>query len=333
MTTSTSVAICVVTHDCEADIAPFLTAVARLDPPPDEIVFVDSASSDTTVATARMHAPARLPLAVEAIDSNIGYAAGMNRAVSLTRAPWVLALNADCLPEPDFVARLLARAVSFSGGPVGAVTGRLRRFSQPGEPPLLDACGMFMTWSWRHHDRGSALRDRGQYSRPARVFGATGAAVLLRREALDDVAIDGEAFATEFHSFREDAELAFRLRERGWEVLYEPDARAAHRRTNTPGARRLMPDHVNYHSLKNRYLLRAYHQMPTNLLLTLVPSLFRDALALVYVLVRERSSLAAYSWLWRHRRAILRKRRILRARRTASRSSIERWFWTRSKPA
>jgi GT2 family glycosyltransferase len=191
---------------------------------------------------------------------------------------------------------------------------------------------MHLTLTWRHLDRGSEEPDRGQWSRPERVFGATGAAALFRRVALDDVAVDGEVLLEEFHSFREDAELAFRLRERGWEILYEPAARAVHRRTSLPRRRRAMPPEVNRHSLKNRYLLRAYHQTPPNLLLTLPWAATRDLGALAYVMLFERSSLAAYRWLWENRHHIVARRRAIQGRRTVPRWQVDRWFWRQGAP-
>jgi GT2 family glycosyltransferase len=309
-------------------VTPFLAALGALEHRPLEIVVVDSGSDDGT-KEALARASCALPLRVERLDANVGFAAGMNRALGLTSAAWILALNADTRPEPDLVGALVARATSAARQPIGAVTGRLTRL----EPPdLLDACGMYLTWAWRHHDRGSGVSDRGQWTAPERVFGATGAAVLLRRDALDDVAVAGEVFAEEFHSYREDAELAFRLRERGWEIVYEPTAKAAHRRGATPGRRRHLPAEVNFHSLKNRYLLRIYHQGALNFLYTLLPTLGRDLAALAYVILFERTSLAAYSWLWRHRREIVVKRRRIRARRSVPRHRVDRWFWTRGLP-
>jgi hypothetical protein len=91
----------------------------------------------------------------------------------------------------------------------------------------------------------------------------------------------------------------------------------------TPARRRDIPPEVNFHSLKNRYLLRVYHQTPANLVATLPFTLCRDAMALVYVLLRERRSLPAYHWLWRNRRALLERRRAIQRRKT---HSIEGWF-------
>jgi len=311
------VAVCIVTYNSAPDLPGCLESVGRLDHRPLEIVVVDNASRDGSLEVARSHAPAGIPLDAVASSENLGFAAGMNAAFSRTEAPFVLTLNADARPSPDYVTRLLARA-GQPGMKVGAVTGRLVRPS--GE---LDACGMRLTSNWRHLDRGSGEPDRGQFSTPERVFGATGAASLFRREALDDAAIDGEIFDPRFHSFREDAELCFRLRERGWEVLYEPAAVCEHRRFNLPERRSGMPAEVNRHSLKNRYLLRLYHQTAGNLVRTLVPTLARDLGALAYVLLRERSSLGAYSWLWRNRRDLLRRRRIIQGQKTVD---VERWF-------
>ena len=91
----------------------------------------------------------------------------------------------------------------------------------------------------------------------------------------------------------------------------------------TPGRRRKQSAATNFHSLKNRYLIRAYHQTPANLLMTLPFSLCRDVLALGWVLLGEHASLPAYGWLWRNRRALLDRRRLIQGRKTRS---IESWF-------
>lgn len=319
------VAVLVVTHDDADDVPACLAAVAALSPAPAELVVVDCASSDDSVAAARHSFPAGIRGEVVPLGENRGFAGGMNAALARSNSPWALTLNADARPSPDYLARLLT-ASSHPHWRIGAVTGRLVRPSSSDGSRRLDACGMRLTPAWRHHDRGSGALDRGQLAKAQRVFGGTGAATLFRREALLDVAVDGEVFDERFHSFREDAELCFRLRERRWEVLYEPAAVCEHRRHNLPARRAAMPPLVNYHSLKNRYLLRLYHQSLGNLLWTLPFALVRDLQALAWVLLAERTSLPAYRWLWAHRRELLARRRAIRARRTASWWEMERWF-------
>ncbi|HEY0781441.1 MAG TPA: glycosyltransferase [Thermoanaerobaculia bacterium] len=327
-----TVALCIVTHDSAADLPGCLAAVADLDHRPIEIVVVDSASRDGSLDAARENAPPGVPLTTVGFAENVGVAAGRNAAIARTAAPFILTLNADAHLSPGCVTRLLARVARHPEMRVGAVAARLLRPADESGETRLDACGMRLTPTWRHLDRGSGEIDRGQFGQAEKVFGATGAASLFRREALADAAVDGEIFDPRFHSFREDAELCFRLRERGWEVLYEPAAVAVHRRFNLPERRAAMPAHVNFHSLKNRYLLRLYHQTGRNLLRTFLPTAVRDVAALGHTLLRERSSLPAYAWLWRHRAEILRRRRSIQERRTVPAAALDRWFYRDGEP-
>lgn len=332
MTEGRGVSVCIVTYDSAADLPGCLEAVGRLEHRPLEIVVVDCASRDGSLEVARGGAPAGISFQAIGLTENVGFAGGMNRALEITRFPFILTLNADARPAPDYVTRLLARVESHPELRVGAVTGRLVRPPDADGTRRLDACGMRLTPTWRHLDRGSGEPndlEGGQLGAPERVFGATGAASLFLRAALDDAAVDGDVFDPRFHSFREDAELCFRLRERGWEILYEPAAVAEHRRWNLPERRSAMPAMVNYHSLKNRYLLRLYHQTGRNFLRTFFPTLVRDLMALGYVVLRERSSFAAYTWLWRHRTEILRRRRAIQGRRTVD---IDPWFFVAGMP-
>ncbi len=328
-----SVAVLMVIHDDAHDLPPCLAAVAALDPAPEELWIADCASSDDGVATARAHWPSGIAGEVLELGENRGFAGGMNAAFAASTCDWVLTLNADARPAPDYLERLLALAESQPTLQPGAVTGRLVRFAVPEEPRRLDACGIYLTPTWRHLDRGSGAVDQGQFSTPQRVFGGTGAATLFRRDALLDVSFPGgEVFDGSFHTFREDAELCFRLQVLGWDVLYAPAARAEHRRFNLPQRRSAIPARFNYHSLKNRYLIRAYHQTFGNFLWTLPATLFRDLAALVWVLLRERTSLAAYHWLWQHRTSILARRRWLRKRRRRPGRALDRWFLRRALP-
>jgi GT2 family glycosyltransferase len=320
----------VVSHNAVADLTEWWDALLAQDLPGIEIVAVDCASADGSAE--RLAALRGLPIEIVALEENIGFSAGMNLAIERSAAPWILSLNADTRPAPDFIRRLLGRAEMRSPYRIAAVTGRLARFPPSARGEILDACGMRLALAWRHLDRGSGEADRGQFPFCERVFGGTGAATVFRRAALEDVAINGEIFDVAFHSFREDAELCFRLRERGWEVLYEPAARCEHRRASLPERRDAMPAAVNYHSLKNRYLLRAYHATWATLPLTVVAALLRDCLALGHAILRERSSLPAYTWLWRNRRRIRARRRQIQARRTASAWSVARWFLDEARP-
>ena len=66
---------------------------------------------------------------------------------------------------------------------------------------------------------------------------------------------------------------------------------------------------INRHSVKNRFLLRINNQTAGHFVKTLVPTLARDLVVLGACLTIERSSLPAFSWLWRNRKRLWEKRR------------------------
>lgn len=80
-----------------------------------------------------------------------------------------------------------------------------------------------------------------------------------------------------------------------------------------------MSEIANYHSVKNRFLLRINNQAGGEFLATLLPTLARDLVVLGACLTIERSSLPAFSWLWRNRQRLFAKRHEIaeRVRRRA----------------
>ena len=224
--------------------------------PPARVVVVDNASTDGSLAVAREWAD-RLPLDLVGLPDNRGFAAAANAALRRTASPWVLALNPDCRLEPAYLAELIAAVGARPR--VGSATGLLLRAAGAAlvATGVIDSAGMVMRASLRHLDRGSGRAPRRGLRTAARVFGASGAAALYRREALADVSYPGdEVFDETFFAYREDADLAWRLQRRGWGCLFWPQARALHARGLKPELRRRGSDEINRHSVRNRFLLR-----------------------------------------------------------------------------
>lgn len=327
--------VVIVTYNHAATLRACLAAAARLEPAPRRVILIDNASADGSAEVAEAH---RAGLALEVVrePANTGFAAAANRGIRHGDAPWLLLLNPDCAPQPDMVQRL-TDAVAGCGAPqrVGAATPKLLRAEGPGlaPGPTIDAAGMLVTASGRHLDRGAGDPNDGSFDRPVWVFGGTGAALYLRREALEDVAYPGgEVFAESFFAYREDAELAWRLQLRGWRCLYVPAAVAAHRRGFRPEAGRAGHARINRHSVRNRFLLRG-HCADLGWHLRCFPWwLLRDALVIGACLTIERGSLPALAEAWRLRGDVAARRRWALGRRTVQTRHIARWFrkrgWT-----
>ncbi len=301
-----SVSIIVVSRDSAADLPLSLASAAAQRGVAVEIVVVDNASADSSREVARGFAPAARLLS---LPDNAGFAAAMNAGIAQTSGRYVLALNPDCRLAPDFAATLARRLDARPD--VGSASGRILRAEGPDLAPTerLDSTGIVFSASGRHFDRGSEEAAEGRYLLEGEVAGVTAAAGFYRREALESAKISTGYFDSDFFLYREDADLAWRLSRLGWKCLYVPSAVAWHRRHNLPERRRGMSIAANYHSVKNRFLLRINNQSRGEFFRTFVPTLARDVLVLGACLTVERSSLPAFGWIWANRKRLWAKRR------------------------
>lgn len=321
----TGYAVVIVTHNHAETLEACLAAVARLNPSPDAVVLIDNASDDASVVIAENRG-----LQTIREERNTGFAAAVNRGLAETEQPWVLLLNPDCALQPDFLSRIFTAVNARSGAErIGSVTGRLMRADGPSLEPtgVVDAAGMVVSPSGRHFDRGAGAEFDDRYEGTAWVFGGTGAATLFSRAALVDVAYrDGQIMAETFFAYREDAELAWRLQLRGWSCLYVGSAIAVHRRGFRPEKGRRGHDVINFHSVKNRFLMR-WHCADLGWHLRSFPMwLVRDLAVIVACLTVERESLPALRAAWRLRGDARERRRWVLGRRTIGPRQMQRWF-------
>lgn len=313
------VSIIVVSKDDAGDLPTSLGSALAQRGVTCETLLVDNASEDASRETAAGLGPS---VRILALPENVGFAAAMNAGIDASAGRYVLALNPDCRLEPDFAA-ILARRLDAAGfADVGSASGRLLRGDGPSLIPngVLDSTGIYFTASGRHFDRGAGEPAAGRYLEEREIIGPSGAAGFYRRAALESARITTGYFDADFFLYREDADLAWRLRKLGWRSLYVPSAVAIHRRRNLPERRRQMTALANRHSVKNRFLLRINNQSGEELVRTFVPTFARDAVVLGACLTVERSSLPAFGWLWTNRRRLWAKRREIQAKIAARRA-------------
>lgn len=287
-----------------------------------ELIVIDNASADRSVELVAAQA-SRLVRN----DTNRGFSVAVNQGLAVAKGELVLLLNPDCHLLPDYVERLVALLEERA---LGSATGMLIRARGEGivPTPEIDSMGIRMTRTGRHLDlaQGSPANRQPITANPFEVFGVSGAAAMFRMSFLRDVAIAGEVFDEDFFAYREDADLAWRGRLFGWSAMCDPGAVAYHVRRVTPEVRGALPPAVNLHSVKNRFLLRLKNEGPYLALRNAPFELARDLVVFVAALTIERTSLPAFSWLWRHRKSILAKRRLIQARRKVSDRELARWF-------
>jgi GT2 family glycosyltransferase len=309
------IAVNIVTFNSAGDIAVCLRSLQGQTLHDFEIHIFDNASSDDTL---KMIDECDVDYVMHS-RVNTGFCKAHNELVRRFPSEYVLFLNPDTVLQPRFI-ETLAGALD-SRPDAASASGKLLRM----DGKTIDSTGIIMLREQRHLDRGAGELDKGQYETAEDVFGPSGAAAMYRRAALDQTAIGGQYFDEDFFAYREDADLAWRCRLLGWNSIYVPSAVALHRRRVTPERRRSLPKEINYHSVKNRFLLRINNITGNLYRRDWWPITKRDLSVLGYVLVREWSSIPALFYTVRNMHKLLRKRHMIQSRRRTN-VALERWF-------
>jgi len=192
-----------------------------------EIIVVDNASSDGSAEMVRAEFP-QVKLIVNTI--NRGYTGGNNDGIATATGRYVLILNPDTRVVGDALSTLVEYAdahpdVGVVGpqlvNPDGSVQSSRRRF-----PTLMT--GLFeSTWlqplAPRRVLRDYYLQDQPD-DVPQEVDWVTGACLLVRREAIQQVGGLDEGF----FMYSEELDWCRRIKQAGWKIVYLPQAQVMH---------------------------------------------------------------------------------------------------------
>ena len=192
-----------------------------------DVVVIDNASVDGSHTRAiAAHPWARL---IENRE-NIYLSPAWNQGIRATDAPYVLLLNPDTewwvgtLADYVAVARAHPRA-----GIVGPMIRNLDGTVYPSGRPLpsvVDAVGHGFVGPIMPDNRFTRRYHMEGWDRTTEreVDWVSGACMLLPRKVFEDVGMLDEAFPL----FAEELDMATRLRDAGWSVLYTPDVEVLH---------------------------------------------------------------------------------------------------------
>ncbi len=225
------VTISLVTWNSEKDLPVFFESLDRQTFTDFEVIAVDNNSADKTVEILKSKKTVSKLIVNE---SNKGYTGAHNQAIQLSKSKYILVANPDIKLAPGFLETAIKTIESNDS--IGSLGGKLLKLNTALKPgsnsDIIDSTGLRAYKNRRFSDRGEGEEDRGQYNAPEEVFGVSGALVLYRKAALLDVGFsNGDYFDEMYFCYREDIDLAWRLRHRKWISYYNPESVAWHRRT------------------------------------------------------------------------------------------------------
>ncbi len=243
-----SVTLIIVNFNSGARLGRCLDSLARQTVSGFEVIIVDNASSDDSLAQASL--AGRNVLLIEA-GCNAGFAAANNMAAKAASGDWLAFLNPDAYPEPGWLEALLRAAARH---PQTDAFGS--RQLDAGDPSRLDGEGDVCTIF--------GVAYRGGYGHAAQPGGADGecfspcaAAALVRRS----VFVDLGGFDERFFCYGEDVDFGFRLRNAGGRAVQVNSAIVLHEGSGVSGRHSAF---TLYHGHRNRIWM-FYKNMPAAL--------------------------------------------------------------------
>jgi N-acetylglucosaminyl-diphospho-decaprenol L-rhamnosyltransferase len=183
-----------------------------------EVVVLDNASEDGSADAVRERFP---KVRVIAQELRAGFGANHNTVIRATGGRYVYVLNEDTTAGDWGFDRIVSYLdehprVAALGPKLVYADGRRQDSAWRFPTPFVSTLGVVTL------GKLGVKQSRGDSPRP--VDWVTGAAVVLRREALDEVGFFDEGFFL----YSEEVDLQFRLRQAGWEVHYFPAVTVVH---------------------------------------------------------------------------------------------------------
>ena len=194
-----------------------------------EVVVLDNASDDGTAQMIREEFP---QVRLLALDENIGFAAGVNRAADVAGGEYLLLLNPDTVVHPGAIERLVTFARSHPehgiyGGRTLNPDGSINPGSCWGRPTVWSlVCFASMLSTAFKRSRLFDPESLGHWERDTvrEVDIVTGCLLLIQRALWNE--LDG--FDHRFFMYGEDADLALRAAKAGFRPVITPDSVITH---------------------------------------------------------------------------------------------------------
>ncbi len=339
----------IVTWNDERHLLPLFQSLDDQDTSTFTVTVVDNGSDDGTIEWLKQNRP---DVTLLRNFRNQGFAKAHNQGIALALSRWSyenLATRYVLIANPDmeFDSSAIRNLIVFMDAhpDVAAAAPKLLRMGLQQDPDdpfsrertsIIDAMGLAIRKSRRVFDRAAGEEDTGQYDEPHEVFGLSGACLMVRASVLHELAQAGGVFDEDFFLYKEDVDLAWRLRNLGYTSYVVPSAVVWHERgakmdSTRPGPltsfirRRSKSPIVNHYSTRNHAWVVIKNDLWGNTLRH-APWIVTYEVAKIVASFLSASSLKSEWTSLMGYPKMFRKRRELRALHRTSAEDIRKWF-------
>lgn len=234
----------------------------------EQVIVVDNDSSDQSMELLANQFPGEPRLVILCETKNLGFAAGCNLGVTLANQPLLLFLNPDCILNAGSLKRMVE--VLQTDSSIGMVGGRLinldgseqgggRRAVPTPWRSFVRAFGLSrFSDRWPRLFFDFHLHKQPLPDAPIDVEAISGALMLVKRSAIDDVGLWDEGYF--LHC--EDLDWCMRFRQSGWQIIFVPDAPVLHHHGHCSRSRPFFVEWHKHHGMVRFYGKFFRHQYP-----------------------------------------------------------------------
>jgi GT2 family glycosyltransferase len=265
-----------------------------------EVILVDNASSDSSVAYVRQKYPW---VNVANLNKNFGFTGGNNAGVNLAKGEYVVFLNNDVMVAENWLTELIKVVLT---NPNAILTSKSLFID---EPEIIDHVGSKATIIGRSFCLNFGRKDNKLEKSPKFVVQPYGASMLVKKAVFEKMG----RFDEDYFTSLEDTDFGLRAWLYGYEIMYVPTSVFYHVGGGTGGWGNKTSDIMIFHVTKNSYLniLKNYDFYHTVQGVT-ISLLYYVVTALYLIKDRRKSGLItvfqAHIWVIKNLRSIIGKR-------------------------
>ncbi|NCT55867.1 glycosyltransferase family 2 protein [bacterium] len=204
-----------------------------------EIIFVDNASTDGSVAYVKKNYP---KVKVLVNKENYGFAKGNNIGYKASSGEYIVLLNNDTYVEKDYLKNFIKVFKEYPK--CGIAQSKIVLMDDPSK---LDSAGSFWTGTaFLYHEGYQQGAEVQKYNNPYKVFSVKGASMLIKKEVIEKVGL----FDEDFWCYYEETDFCHRAWMNGYESWYYPTALCYHKGGSTSS--QFNNEVIQYHNIKNK---------------------------------------------------------------------------------
>ena len=207
-----------------------------------EVIVVDNASKEDEASIISRRYP---QVKVIRSKKNLGFAGGNNLGIKEVKGDYILLINNDTYFKEFNFEPLINRLESSDK--IGIVCPKLR-FAWGNNPIQFAGYTSLSNITLRNQAIGFGEEDKGQHDTPHTTPYAHGAAMLIKREAIDKVGLMPECFFL----YYEEIDWSMMFTRAGYEIWYDPSCTVYHKESQTTGQNSPLR---TYYITRNRLLL------------------------------------------------------------------------------